>query len=100
MKSVLGGVKVSWFEILKARGAGKFYSARTTTLKVGVTDQHFRKKRQLHEARRILAALPGAERREGVQHTRIISHMACRDGEQRSAVLQQYFIAQRWGKSW
>ena len=26
-------------------------------------------------------------------------NIACRDGEQRSAVLQQYFIAQRWGKS-
>ena len=59
---------------------------------------YFRKKRQLHEASRILAALPGAERREGAQPPRIRSHIACRDGGQRSAV-QQYFIAQRWGKS-
>ena len=59
----------------------------------------FWEKRQPHEASRILAALPGAERWEGAQHPRIRSHMACRDGEQRSAVLQQYFIAQRWGKS-
>ena len=53
-------------------------------------------KRQPHEANRILAALPGAERREGAQPPRVRSHMACRDGEQRSVVLQQHFIAQRW----
>ena len=38
-----------------------------------MTDQHFEKKeRQLHEARRVLAALPGAGRREGVQSARVI----------------------------
>ena len=40
-----------------------------TALKVGVVDQNFGEKRQLHEAIRILAALLGAERREGAQHT-------------------------------
>ena len=58
----------------------------------------FWEKRQLHEASRILAALPGAGRREGAQPPRR-SHMACRDGEWRSAVSQQYFITQRRGKS-
>ena len=43
VKSVLDGVKVLWFEILRARGPGKFYSARTTGVKVGVMDQHFGK---------------------------------------------------------
>ena len=71
VKNVLDGVKVSYFEILIAEGPGKFCSSRTTGLKVGVVDHIFRTKRQLHEANRIWAALPGAERREGVQHPRI-----------------------------
>ena len=71
VKSFLGGVKVLQFEILRARGRGKFCRLRTTWFKVGVVDQIFRKKRQLHEASRVLAALPGAERREGVQHPRV-----------------------------
>ena len=38
MKTVHDGVKISSFEILKARGLGKFCSARTTGLKVGHDD--------------------------------------------------------------
>jgi len=40
---VLDGVKGSRFQILKARGPGKFLSSRTTGLKVGEMDQIFGK---------------------------------------------------------
>ena len=38
MKTVHDGVKISQFEIMKARCPGKFCSARTTRVKVGHDD--------------------------------------------------------------
>ena len=35
-----------------------------------------------------------------VPYASVLRYLACRDGEQRSAVLQQYFIVQRRGKPW
>ena len=45
MKSVLDGLKVSYFKILKARGPGKFYSSRTTGPKVRDDDALARENR-------------------------------------------------------